>query len=53
MAGFLLHVIGSAGVASLVITGLMAYEGSLQLAGLSKQRYRRFHSRRDFGPPDA
>ncbi|SCZ11669.1 hypothetical protein [Microvirga guangxiensis] len=52
MAGFLLHVLGAAAIASLVVTGVMAYEGSLQLAGHSKQQRNKSRDRSNSDPPE-
>jgi hypothetical protein len=52
MADFLLQVIGAAAVASLVVAGVMAYEGSLQLARLSKQERNKSRSGRGSKPPE-
>ncbi|KLK91731.1 hypothetical protein AA309_18415 [Microvirga vignae] len=52
MAEFWLRVMGSAAIASLVVTGVMACEGSLRLTGLSKQRPEQSQDKSDQEPPD-
>lgn len=52
MGVLLLDVLGSAAIASLAVASVMAYEGSLQLAGLSRQQHNPSRNRRNPGPPD-